>query len=58
MKMLAFPEKSTSFSVRMPDAATVPKSTRPAPPSTGIGTAATIAPAFGSSPRTMRIAPP
>ena len=41
----------------MPLAATVPNSARPAPPSTGIGIVATIAPIFGNSPRTTRITP-
>ena len=41
----------------MPLAATVPNSASPAPPSTGIGIAATIAPIFGNSPRTTRIPP-
>ena len=42
----------------MPLAATVPNSTMPAPPSTGVGTAAMIRPRTGSRPRTTRIAPP
>ena len=41
----------------MPLAATVANSARPAPPSTGSGIAATIAPTFGNRPSTTRITP-
>ncbi|CPU65191.1 Uncharacterised protein [Mycobacteroides abscessus] len=42
----------------MPDAATEPNRTTPAPPRTGVGTAATTRPRTGSRPRITRIAPP
>ena len=41
---------STLARVRMPLAATVPNSTMPAPPRTGVGTAATTRPSTGSRP--------
>ena len=41
----------------MPLAATVPNNASPAPPSTGSGIAAMIAPSFGKSPSTSRIPP-
>ena len=49
---------STLARVRMPLAATVPNSTMPAPPRTGVGTAATTRPRTGSRPRITRITPP
>ena len=49
---------STLARVRMPLAATVPKSTIPAPPRTGVGTAATTRPSTGSRPSSTRITPP
>src|SRR4051795_8578771 len=54
---LWLPLKSTRVRVRRPLAATVPNITRPAPPSTGAGTAATTAPSLGSRPSTTRMPP-
>src|SRR5262245_42820570 len=42
----------------MPEAATVPNSTSPAPPSTGYGIAATTRPSTGNTPRIIKITPP
>lgn len=47
-----------SASVRMPLAATVPKSTVPAPPRTGCGTGETTEPSTGNSPSRTRMPPP
>ena len=58
MIMLRLPSYSTFDSVRMPEAATVPKRTMPAPPSTGDGIAATTPPMTGSRPSTTRMTPP
>src|SRR5699024_12657212 len=48
----------TADRLRMPEAATVPNNTIPAPPRTGIGIAATTCPSHGTSPRTTIIPPP
>ncbi|MCY1248472.1 hypothetical protein D9M72_619090 [compost metagenome] len=50
--------KSTVDRMRTPVAATMPNITRPAPPSTKVGTASTSAPIFGIRPSTIMIAPP
>ncbi len=52
------PSYSTRDSVRIPDTATEPNRTMPAPPSTGDGIAATTWPSTGKSPSTNRTAPP
>jgi hypothetical protein len=49
--------KSTLDSVWIPITPTVANRTSAAPPSTGRGTAATIAPILGRSPKTIMIAP-
>ena len=58
MTRLRLPSYFTLLRVRMPDAATVPNRTIPAPPRTAVGTAATTRPRTGSRPRITRIAPP
>ena len=50
--------KFTELSVRMPAAATDPKSTMPAPPSTGSGIAFMTRPSTGSRPSSTRMPPP
>lgn len=50
--------KSTVDRMRTPVAATMPNITRPAPPSTKVGTASTSAPIFGIRPSTIMITPP
>ena len=47
----------TFVRVRMPEAATIPNSAIPAPPSTALGTPSTIAETFGISPSTTRMTP-
>ena len=49
--------KSTRRSVWMPTTATVPNSMMPAPPRTGGGMAATMAPTFGMSPMIIMNSP-
>ena len=50
--------KSTVERMRTPVAATMPNMTRPAPPSTKVGTASTSAPIFGMRPSRIMITPP
>src|SRR5215212_8585642 len=57
MMTFAFRSKSTLERVRIPVAATVPKSAKPAPPSTGRGIAATTAASLGKSPSRIRNTP-
>ena len=52
------PLKSTPERMRMPVAATMPNITRPAPPSTTVGSDSTSAAILGSRPSTTRITPP
>src|SRR5699024_11361485 len=55
MMRFMLPSKLTVFRLRMPDPVTVPKRMKPAPPSTGIGTAATTSPRNGMSPSATRM---
>ena len=47
----------TLVSVLIPDAAIIPNSAPVAPPSTGVGMAAMMAPSLGMRPRMMRMTP-
>ena len=57
-RLLRLALKSTAVRMRMPVAATMPNITRPAPPSTKVGSDSTSAAIFGSRPSTTRMRPP
>src|SRR5699024_12465301 len=58
MTKFMLPSYLTVDRLRIPEAATVPNSTMPAPPKIGMGIAATTWPSHGTSPSATMITPP